>query len=398
MGAVQSRPLDGVVVASFEHAVAVPYAARLLADLGARVVKVERRGGGDFARHYDRSCGAVSSYFAWTNGGKESITLDLKHEDGADVVRRLVARADVVLCNLAPGAARRLGLDAETLRADRPSLIVGSLSSYGEGGPYEARKAFDALVQSEAGLISITGDGDVTARAGISVADIAGGVQLHAAVLAALLHRWRTGEGATLRVSLLEALAEWMHQPLFYAVGTGTAPPRTGAHHASIAPYGPFVCGDGAAVHLAVQNEPQWHRLCCQVLGQPALADDPRFRDNPSRVANRPSLHTVLDAAFATTTADTLLRALDAADVPAAQTRDLFEVAEHPQLAARSRWDSLPVPGGAPVRMLRPPVDSDSWSWSAAPVPSPGEHTDRVLQWLGYQPAEIAALHERGAV
>jgi crotonobetainyl-CoA:carnitine CoA-transferase CaiB-like acyl-CoA transferase len=401
-GDMQSRPLDGVVVASFEHAVAVPYASRLLADLGARVVKVERRGsgssGGDFARHYDRSCGEVSSYFAWTNGGKESITLDLKHEDGVAVARRLVERADVVLCNLSPGAANRLGLDAATLRAARPELIVAELSSYGSGGPYQTRKAFDALVQSEAGLISVTGDGEVTARAGISVADIAGGVQLHGAVLAALLHRERTGCGATIRLSLLEALAEWMHQPLFYALGTGAAPPRTGGHHASIAPYGPFKCVDGGAVHLAVQNEPQWQRLCADVLRQPSLAHDPRFHDNPSRVANRAELHTALDAVISSMTAAELVAALDAADVPAAQTRNLFEVADHPQLAARSRWAKLPVPGGAPVRVLRPPVDSDAWDWSPRPVPAVGEHTDDVLRWLGYEPHEIAALHSGGAV
>jgi len=399
-------PLGGTVVVSLEHAVAVPYAARLLADLGARVIKVERPGGGDFARHYDRSCGAVSSYFAWTNGGKESITVDLKHDAGAEVVRRLVARADVVLCNLSPGARGRLGLDAGTLRAARPELIVAELSSYGDsgpdsgplGGPYATRKAFDALVQSEAGLVSVTGDGAVTARAGISVADIAGGVQLHAAVLAALLHRQRTGCGATLRVSLLEALAEWMHQPLLYALGTGAAPPRTGAHHASIAPYGPFVCADGAAVHLAVQNEPQWRRLCTEVVGRPELADDPRFAGNPQRVANRGELHAALDAAFRAMTAPQLLAALDAADVPAAQTRDLFEVAGHPQLAARGRWAELPVPGGSPVPVLRPPVDSDVWGWSPGSVPAAGEHTDAVLAWLGYPPEEIAALHDQGAV
>jgi len=391
-------PLDGVVVASFEHAVAVPYAARLLADLGARVIKIERPGVGDFARHYDRSCGTVSSYFAWVNGGKESLTLDLKHPDGADAARRLVARADVVLCNLSPGAARRLGLDADTLRAARPDLIVGELSSYGDDGPYGARKAFDALVQSEAGLVSLTGDGPVTARAGISVADIAGGAQLHAAVLAALLHRARTGEGATVRLSLLEALAEWMQQPLLYALGTGATPARTGAHHASIAPYGPFRCGDGLSVHLAVQNEPQWRRLCVDVVGRPDLADDPRFSGNPERVANRAALHDALDAAFASMTAPALLAALDAADVPAGQTRDLFEVADHPQLAARDRWAALPVPGGEPVRLLRPPADSSAWTWSPAPVPALGEHTDAVLAWLGYEPDEIAALHDRDAV
>lgn len=395
---MHNQPLDGVVVVSFEHAVAVPYAARLLADDGARVIKVERPDGGDFARHYDRSCGSVSSYFAWVNGGKESVTVDLKHDAGREIARRLVDRADVVLCNLSPGAAGRLGLDADTLRGARPELIVGELSSYGREGPYATRKAFDALVQSEAGLVSLTGDGDVVARAGISIADIAGGTQLHAAVLAALLHRERTGRGATVRLALLDALAEWMHQPLLYALGTGAAPPRTGAHHASIAPYGPFRCGDGAAVHIAVQNEPQWRRLCALVLGRPSLAEDPRFRGNPARVAHRAELHAILDAAFGSMTAAELLAAADAADVPAGQTRDLFEVADHPQLAARDRWVRLPVPDGAPVPFLRPPVDSTSWSWSPAAVPALGEHTDAVLGWLGYPPSEITALHDRGAI
>lgn len=390
-------PLHGTVVVSFEHAVAVPYAARLLADLGARVIKVERRDGGDFARHYDRSCGEVSSYFAWTNGGKESVTIDLKHERGLRVARQLVQRADVVLCNLAPGAARRLGLDADTLRAAHPRLVVAELSSYGTDGPYGQRKAFDALVQSETGLISVTGDGAVTARAGISVADIAGGVQLHAAVLAALLQRERTGQGCTLRLSLFEALAEWMHQPLFYARGTGAPPPRTGPHHASIAPYGPFRCADGATVHIAVQNEPQWQRLCRQVLGRPELGADPRFANNPERVANRAQLHDELDAAFGRLSAAQLLAALDAADVPAAQARDLAEVDAHPQLAARQRWSELPAPG-ATVRALRPPVDSDGWQWHPAAVPACGEHTDSVLAWLGYQPTEVAELRATGAV
>ncbi|HEY0636448.1 MAG TPA: CaiB/BaiF CoA-transferase family protein [Pseudonocardiaceae bacterium] len=394
----RTAPLDGVVVASFEHAVAVPYAARLLADLGATVVKVERRGTGDFARHYDRSCGEVSSYFAWVNGGKQSITLDLKHPAGREVATRLVAASDVVLCNFAPAAAERLGLSAERLRAERPALIVAALSSYGDDGPYAERKAFDALVQSEAGLVSLTGEGEVTARAGISVADIAGGTQLHAAVLAALLHRARTGEGATIRLSLLEALAEWMQQPLLYALGTGAAPPRTGAHHASIAPYGPFRCGDGGTVHLAVQNEPQWQRLCADVLSRPELAHDPRFASNPLRVEHRVPLHAELDAAFAGHTEASLLAALHAADVPAGSTRDLFGVAAHPQLAARSRWAALPVPGGDPVRLLRPPVDSSAWTWHPSPVPALGEHTDEVLARLGYSPAEVAALRSTAAI
>ncbi|QFZ17207.1 CaiB/BaiF CoA transferase family protein [Saccharothrix syringae] len=380
------RPLDGVVVLSLEQAVAVPYASRLLADLGARVIKVERPGGGDFARDYDTACGSVSSYFAWTNAGKESVALDLKDPADREVVDRLVDLADVVLCNLSPGAARRLGLDADTLRRARPGLVVGELSAYGADGPYAGRKAFDALVQSETGLVGLTGDGEVTARAGISVADIAAGVQLHAAVLAALLHRARTGEGATLRLSLFEAMAEWMHQPMLYAAGTGAAAPRTGAHHPSIAPYGPFPCADGT-VHLAVQNDPQWRRLCA-VLGRPGLADDPRFGTVASRVAHRAELHEALD--FSGWTAGGLLAALDAADVPAARTRDVADLPAHPQLTARGRLTPVPVPGGE-VTALRPPVDSDAWGWEPAPVPAPGEHTERVLRELGVERVRAAS-------
>jgi itaconate CoA-transferase len=380
------KPLDGIVVVSLEQAVAVPYATRLLADLGARVIKIERPGTGDFARHYDTSCGTVSSYFAWTNVGKESVSLDVKHPSGREVLDKLIERADVVLCNLSPAAARRLALDADTLRAQRPGLVVGELSGYGEGGPYTGRKAFDALVQSEAGLVSLTGEGEVTARAGISVADIAAGVQLQAAVLAALLQRGRTGEGVTLRLSLFEALAEWMHQPMLYATGTGAPAPRTGAHHPSIAPYGPFTCGDGEAVHLAVQNDPQWRRLCAKVIGRPELADDPRFGTVADRVRHRPELHAELD--FGGWTAADLLAALDAADVPASRTRGIETLPAHPQLEARQRWQDVEVPGGS-VAMLRPSVDSDAWGWTPGPVPEHGQHTDHVLRWLGCTEREI---------
>ncbi|CCH28709.1 CaiB/BaiF CoA-transferase family protein [Actinosynnema sp. NPDC047251] len=388
-----ARPLDGVLVVSVEQAVAVPYATKLLADLGARVVKVERPDGGDFARHYDQACGEVSSYFAWTNAGKESLTLDLKHPEGREVLADLVARADVVLCNLSPGAARRLGVDAETLRCEHPSLVVGELSGYGETGPYAGRKAFDALVQSEAGLVELTGEGEVTARAGISVADIAAGVQLQSAVLAALLHRERTGEGVTLRLTLFEAMAEWMHQPALYAAGTGAAAPRTGAHHPSIAPYGPFRCRDGA-VHLAVQNDPQWRRLC-GVLGRPELADDVRFGTVGTRVAHRPELHAELD--FTGWAAADLLDALDAADVPAARTRSVADLPDHPQLAARERWTRVGVPGGE-AAVLRPPVDSTGWDWAPGRVPALGEHTDHVLSTLGYPLERIAELRARSVV
>ena len=371
------RPLDGVLVVSLEQAVAVPYATRLLADLGARVIKVERPDGGDFARHYDAACGEVSSYFAWTNVGKESLAVDLKDPEGRRVVDELVARADVVTCNLSPGAARRLGLDADSLRARRPSLVVAELSSYGEDGPYRDRKAFDALVQSETGLVAATGTGEDMARAGISVADIAAGVQLHAAVLAALLRRERTGEGATLRLTLMEALAEWMHQPFLYASGTGADPVRAGAHHPTIAPYGPVRCKDGT-VHLAVQNDGQWRRLCAAV-DRPDLAEHPDYRTVAGRVAHRAAVHAELQPYFDRVDADTALAALDAADVPAARTRAVGTLADHPQLAARGRWTEVAVPDGT-APLLRPPVDA--WPWPGGAVPALGEHNDAILAWL----------------
>ncbi|WP_344761049.1 CaiB/BaiF CoA-transferase family protein [Actinokineospora globicatena] len=376
-----------MVVLSLEQAVAVPYATRMLADLGARVIKVERPGTGDFARHYDRACGEVSSYFAWTNVGKESVAVDLKHPDGAAVITAIAARADVVMCNLSPGAARRLGLDADTLRASYPHLIAAELSSYGDVGPYRDRKAFDALIQSETGLVAATGEGDTIARAGISVADIAAGTQLHAAVLAALFARSRTGEGTTLRLTLMEALAEWMHQPALYAHGTGKDPERVGAHHPTISPYGPFSCGDGGTVHLAVQNDGQWLRLCSLI--DPDLAADPRFRTVADRVTHRPDLHARLQPYFDRATADGALAELDRADVPAARTRAVGELTEHPQLVARERWTEVTVPGGVSP-MLRPPVDG--LGWVAGAVPGVGEHTTRVLEWLGYPADKIADL------
>ncbi|HUQ59254.1 CaiB/BaiF CoA-transferase family protein [Lentzea sp.] len=375
------RPLDGVVVVSLEQAVAVPYATRLLADLGARVIKVERPGTGDFARHYDSSCGEVSSYFAWTNVGKESVSLDITHPDGREVLTRLVARADVLLCNLSPRVWRRLALELPE------KLIVGELSGYGWDGPYADRKAFDALVQSEAGLVSLTGDGDVMARAGISVADIAAGVQLQAAVLAALLQRSRTGTGARLRLSLFGAMAEWMHQPMLYAAGTGAAAPRSGAHHPSIAPYGPVACLDGA-VHLAVQNDGQWQRLC----GLIGLAPQERFATVASRVEHRAELQELLEQAFSDLTAAELLTALDTADVPAALTRPITELPTHPQLGT---WVDVRVPGGT-ARMLPPPVAG--FEWSPGAVPELGEHNDDVLTWLGYSSEEQSSLRVRSVL
>ncbi|WP_394613154.1 CaiB/BaiF CoA transferase family protein [Lentzea sp. JNUCC 0626] len=375
------RPLDGVVVVSLEQAVAVPYATRLLADLGARVIKIERPGVGDFARHYDSACGEVSSYFAWTNVGKESVSLDITHPDGREVLERLVARADVLLCNLSPRVWARLALELSS------SLIVGELSGYGWNGPYADRKAFDALVQSEAGLVSLTGEGDVMARAGISVADIAAGVQLQSAVLAALLHRGRTGEGARLRLSLFAAMAEWMHQPMLYAAGTGAAAPRSGAHHPSIAPYGPVACADGS-VHLAVQNDGQWQRLC----GLVGLGAEERFATVASRVEHRIELQKLLEQAFSGLTAAELLVTLDEADVPCALTRPITDLPSHPQL---DTWVDVQVPGGT-ARMLAPPVAG--FEWSAGAVPGLGEHNERVLTWLGYSGEELSSLRVRSVL
>lgn len=369
------------MVVSLEQAVAVPYATRLLADLGARVIKVERPGTGDFARHYDISCGEVSSYFAWTNAGKESVSLDITHPAGREVLTRLVDRADVLLCNLSPRVWQRLALELPE------RLVVGELSGYGWDGPYADRKAFDALVQSEAGLVSLTGEGEVVARAGISVADIAAGVQLHAAVLAALLQRSRTGSGARLRLSLFEAMAEWMHQPMLYAAGTGAAAPRSGAHHPSIAPYGPVACADGS-VHLAVQNDGQWQRLC-RLIG---LAPQERFATVTSRVEHRRELQKILEEAFSGLTTADLLTALDAADVPAALTRPITELPTHPQL---DRWVDVRVPGGS-VRMLPPPVTG--FEWSPGAVPWLGAHNDQVLGWLGYSDEELSSLRARSVL
>jgi crotonobetainyl-CoA:carnitine CoA-transferase CaiB-like acyl-CoA transferase len=376
------RPLEGITVVSVEQAVAAPFATRQLADLGARVIKVERPGTGDFARHYDQTVNGLASHFVWINRSKESVALDLKDERDREVMDRLVATADVFVQNLAPGAAERLGLGSESLRARHPELVHCGISGYGDGGPYTEKKAYDLLVQCEGGLVSVTGTPDDPVKVGISVADIAAGMYAYTGILTALLRRERTGEGATLEVSMLEALAEWMGFPLYYALYGGAAPARSGASHAAIAPYGPFRCGDGRQVFLGIQNEREWAVFCERVLGDSGLTDDPRFATNSLRVAHREDLADAVHAAFAGTASEEVVRRLDAAAIANARLRDVRELGDHPQLLARDRWTEIDSPAG-PLRALLPPATLVGDRPIMGPIPEVGEHTDRVLAELG---------------
>lgn len=376
------NPLDGITVVSLEQAVAAPFATRQLADLGARVIKIERPGPGDFARGYDETVRGMASHFVWLNRSKESVALDLKSELGRAAIRELAARADVFVQNLAPGAAERLGLGAEDLRATNRRLIHVSISGYGRGGPYTTKKAYDLLVQCEAGLVSITGSPDEPAKVGISVADIAAGMYAYTGVLTALLQRGRTGEGATLEVSMLEALGEWMGFPLNYAVYGGTPPERSGARHAAIAPYGPFGCGDGEQVFLGIQNEREWATFCERVLGAVELAADPRFDRNSQRVRNAEELTAEIERAFAGSTAEQAAARLEEVGIANALLRDMRSFADHPQLLARQRWADYDSPAG-PLRALIPPATLEGSTPVMGPVPSVGQHTEAVLAELG---------------
>jgi itaconate CoA-transferase len=387
------RPLDGTTVVTLEHAIAAPYCTRQLADLGARVIKIERPGVGDFARAYDSRTRGLASHFVWTNRSKESLTLDLKHPDAAGILADLVARADVVVQNLAPGAAARLGLSEAALRPAHPRLILCDISGYGGDGPYRDRKAYDLLIQSEAGFLSVTGTPEQGVKAGISIADIAAGMYAFSGILAALLDRATTGLGRHLDISMLEAMAEWMGFPMYYAIDGQSAPPRAGAAHATIFPYGPFAAGDGRAVMFGLQNEREWAVFCDKVLGHAGLATDPRFDANVRRVANRDALTEIIRAGFAPLTAEQVVERLDAAGIGNARVRDMAELWAHPQLAARGRWQQVASPAG-PLPALRAPTGGDRMD----PIPALGEHTDAILAELGRSPADIAALRAAGAV
>jgi itaconate CoA-transferase len=377
-----TRPLDGVTVVAVEQAVAVPLASRQLADLGARVIKIERPGAGDFARDYDHVVKGMSSHFVWLNRSKESVTLDLKQDSGREALRRLVARADVFLQNLAPGAVERLGFGASELRARQPGLVYCSVSGYGPGGPYSGQKAYDLIVQCEAGLVSMTGTPAEQAKAGIAVADIAAGMYAYSAVLAALLRRARTGDGATIEISMLEALMEWMGFPMYYAMHAGEQPPRSGVSHPVIAPYGPFTCRDGVPVFVGVQNEREWAVFCTQVIGRPELQRSPLFATNAARVAHTAVLAESINEAFGAADSAEMSRRLTAAGIATGRLRDVASAAAHPQLAARDRWRVVGSPAG-PLPALLPPGLLDGDEPEFGPIPAPGEHTAQVLRELG---------------
>jgi itaconate CoA-transferase len=370
------RPLDGLLVVALEQAVAAPFATRHLADLGARVIKIERPGG-DFARHYDSAAGdGFSSWFVWLNRSKESVILDLKTGPGRGALGALIARADVFVCNLAPAAIRRLGLEPDQLVSQHPRLVACQLSGYGETGPYAGRKAYDLLVQAEAGVLAVTGSDDTPAKAGISVADIAGGMYAYSGILSALLQRERTGRGGTVKVSLFDALAEWMSYPLQLARLTGQGPPRSGARHSTIIPYGGYVTADGDEVMLAVQNEGEWDRLCRDVLDLPDMADDTRFAGNQRRLEQRDEVESRLAAAVAALPTGELLRRVERASLAYSSARDVAEVVAHPQLAAR--WTPVAA-GDRMVDVLPPPVRHGGFGPVLGPVPGPGRDTETVL-------------------
>ena len=383
-------PLDGVTVVAVEQAVAAPLATRQLADFGARVIKVERPDGGDFARGYDHVVEGTGAHFVWLNRGKESLAVDLKTADGRAAVRRLVDKADVFLQNLAPGSAERLGLGAEELRTGHDALVTVNLSGFGSGGPMEQRKAYDMLIQAEAGLISITGTAETAVKTGIPTADIAAGMYCTQAILAALLRRWRTGEGATIEVSMLEATVEWMGHALYTQMFTGSQPPRMGLSHSSIAPYDAFPTADGQIL-IGVQNDHGWRTLMRDVLDAPALADDPRFATNVTRVTNRAECDAALAELTRTWPSEELAARLAQAGVPAAQVKKMADVVEHPQLRARDRWRTVGTEH-TPAPALLPPVTFQDFEARMGDVPALGEHTVALLREGGLDDDEIQRL------
>lgn len=384
------QPLRGITVVSLEQAIAAPYASRQLADLGARVIKIERPGVGDFARGYDERVNGLSSHFVWTNRNKESLTLDIKDPRGLAIAKDLIETADVFLQNLAPGATARAGLSAEELQAVNPSLIVCDISGYGLGGPYESMKAYDLMVQSEAGLVSVTGSEDEMAKVGISVSDIAAGMYAYSSILAAILERGRTGRGVHLDVSMLEATVEWMGFPLYYSYGEAPPPPRAGASHATIYPYGPFTAGDGTVVMMAIQNEREWRAFCEFFLGDDSIATKEEFSSNFRRNDHREQLREIIATRFSELTGEQATELLAGVPVAFARVNSMHEVWQHPQLAARGRWHEMGTTAGSVPALMPPGVVTDSPRMD--PVPGLGEHTEVILTELGRSAQQIADL------
>ncbi len=391
------RPLDGITVVTLEHAIAAPFCTRQLADLGARVIKVERPGVGDFARAYDDRARGLSSHFVWTNRSKESLTLDVKQSQATTILMQLLADADVLVQNLAPGAAARLGLSYDTLKERFPRLVVCDISGYGADGPYRDKKAYDLLIQSESGFLSTTGSADAPAKAGISIADIAAGMYAYTNILAALIQRGKTGKGCNVDISMLESMVEWMGFPLYYAMDGASPPPRAGAAHATIYPYGPFAAGDGKTVMLGLQNEREWNTFCGKVLEQPALAADARFSSNAARNQNREPLRAIILEAFSHLSADGVIARLDATGIANAHMNDIHDLWQHAQLAARARWTDVGTPAG-PLPALLPPGVPNTWTARMDPVPALGEHTEAILSGLGYDAQAIAGLRAQQVI
>lgn len=399
MTELNPRPLDGITVISLEHAIAAPFCTRQLADLGARVVKVERPGSGDFARGYDQRVDGLASHFVWTNRSKESLTLDLKQAAADAVLHGLLAKADVLVQNLAPGAAARMGLSFEALHARYPRLIVCDISGYGEGGPYEKKKAYDLLIQSEGGFLSVTGGPgeEERAKAGCSIADIAAGMYAYTGVLSALMLRDKTGVGSRIDVSMLESLVEWMGYPLYYAYNGAPPPARAGAAHSTIYPYGPFPTGDGGTVMLGLQNEREWALFCEKVLLDPALAADPRFSSNFERSRHRDQLRQIIVDSFATLSVEQVLERLETAQIANARVNDMAGVWAHPQLAARDRWRQVDSPSGK-LPALLPPASNAAFAPRMDAVPDLGQHTAGILNELGYSAEQQTHMAAAGVI